>query len=81
MRSEVDLKSKTKKLKVIKVNSISDEDKSVHKMYGTWVEKKMYGRTYMGTARQTFIIDENGVISDIITKVKTKEHANQILGE
>ena len=60
---------------------ISDEDKSVHKMYGTWVEKKMYGKTYMGTARQTFIIDENGVISDIITKVKTKEHANQILGE
>ena len=50
-------------------------------MYGTWVEKKMYGRTYMGTARQTFIIDENGVISDIITKVKTKEHTNQILGE
>ena len=43
--------------------------------------KKMYGKTYMGTARQTFIIDENGVISDIITKVKTKEHANQILGE
>ena len=50
-------------------------------MYGTWVEKKMYGKTYMGTARQTFIIDENGVISDIITKVKTKEHANQILDE
>jgi len=60
---------------------ISDEDKSVHKMYGTWVEKKMYGKTYMGTARQTFIIDEDGLISDIITKVKTKEHANQILGE
>ena len=60
---------------------ISDEDKSVHELYGTWVEKKMYGKTYMGTARQTFIIDENGIISDIITKVKTKEHSNQILGE
>ena len=81
MRSKVDLKLKNKKLKFIEVDSISDEDKSVHKMYGTWVEKKMYGKTYMGTARQTFIIDEDGVISDIITKVKTKEHTNQILGE
>ena len=35
----------------------------------------------MGTARQTFIIDEDGLISEIITKVKTKEHSNQILGE
>ncbi len=60
---------------------ISDEDKSVHKLYGTWVEKNMYGRKYMGTARNTFIIDEDGIITDIITKVKTKEHSNQILGE
>ncbi len=60
---------------------ISDEDTSVHKLYGTWVEKKMYGKTYMGTARNTFIIDEKGKISDIITKVKTKEHSNQILGD
>ena len=60
---------------------ISDEDKSIHKLYGTWVEKNMYGRKYMGTARNTFIIDEDGIIIDIITKVKTKEHSNQILGE
>ena len=60
---------------------ISDEDKSVHKLYGTWVEKNMYGRKYMGTARNTFILDEDGIIIDIITKVKTKEHSNQILGE
>ena len=60
---------------------ISDEDKSVHKLYGTWVEKNMYGKKYMGTARNTFIIDEDGIIIDIITKVKTKEHSNQILGE
>lgn len=60
---------------------IADEDKSVHKLFGTWVEKKMYGKTYMGTARKTFLIDENRVITDIIEKVKTKEHANQILGE
>ena len=60
---------------------IADEDKSVHKLFGTWVEKKMYGKTSMGTARKTFLIDENRVITDIIEKVKTKEHTNQILGE
>ena len=65
----------------LKFDLISDEDKSIHKLYGTWVEKNMYGRKYMGTARNTFIIDEDGIIIDIITKVKTKEHSNQILGE
>ena len=60
---------------------ISDEDKAIHKSYGTWIEKSMYGRKYMGTARWTFIIDENGIINNIIEKVKTKEHSNQILGE
>ncbi|WP_420387266.1 thioredoxin-dependent thiol peroxidase [Roseivirga sp.] len=58
---------------------IADEDKSIHEQFGTWVEKQMYGRKYMGTARTTFIIDENGVIEEIIEKVKTKEHAAQIL--
>ncbi len=58
---------------------IADEDKSVHEKYGTWVEKQMYGKTYMGTARKTFVIDEDGVITDIIEKVKTKEHTNQII--
>lgn len=59
---------------------LADTDKTVHGKYGTWVEKSMYGRTYMGTARVTFIIDENGVIHDIINKVDTKNHADQILG-
>ncbi|MCB0495227.1 MAG: thioredoxin-dependent thiol peroxidase [Cyclobacteriaceae bacterium] len=58
---------------------LADTDKKVHDLYGTWVEKQMYGRSYMGTARTTFIIDENGVIEDIIEKVKTKEHTSQIL--
>ncbi len=58
---------------------IADEDKKVHELYGTWVEKNMYGRKYMGTARTTFIIDEEGKIAEIIDKVKTKEHTNQIL--
>lgn len=58
---------------------LADPDKTVHKKYGTWVEKSMYGRKYMGTARVTFIIDEKGVISEIIGKVDTKNHADQIL--
>ena len=58
---------------------IADEDKSIHEQFGTWVEKQMYGRSYMGTARKTFIIDGNGVIEEIIEKVKTKDHTAQIL--
>jgi peroxiredoxin Q/BCP len=58
---------------------ISDPELTVHNLYGTWVEKQMYGRKYMGTARTTFIIDENGMIEEIIEKVKTKEHTAQIL--
>lgn len=56
-----------------------DEDLSVHEKYGTWVEKQMFGRKYMGTARTTFVINEEGLIEDIITKVNTKEHSSQIL--
>jgi peroxiredoxin Q/BCP len=58
---------------------LADTEKQLHEKYGTWVEKSMYGRKYMGTARTTFIIDENGIIEDIIEKVKTKEHTSQIL--
>lgn len=59
---------------------LADTDKAVHNAYGTWIEKSMYGRKYMGTARITFIIDEKGVIEDIIQKVDTKNHVSQILG-
>lgn len=59
---------------------LADEDKSVHALFGTWIEKSMYGRKYMGTARVTFIINENGIISEVIEKVDTKNHADQILG-
>lgn len=58
---------------------ISDEDKLVHELYGTWQLKKFMGKEFMGTVRTTFIIDENGVIEDIIEKVKTKDHSAQIL--
>lgn len=58
---------------------LADEDKSVINAFGVWGPKKFMGRTYDGIHRTTFVIDENGVITDIITKVKTKAHAEQIL--
>ena len=60
---------------------IADTDKQIVEQYGVWQEKSMYGRKYMGTMRYTFVIDENGSIQDIITKVKTSDHAQQILTE
>lgn len=59
---------------------LADTEKKVHEKYGTWVEKSMYGRKFMGTARVTFIINEKGVIEEVIQKVKTADHAQQILG-
>ncbi|MBL7864417.1 MAG: thioredoxin-dependent thiol peroxidase [Cyclobacteriaceae bacterium] len=59
---------------------LADTDLSVHKKFGTWIEKSMYGRKYMGTARVTFKVDANGTIEDIIQKVDTRDHAAQILG-
>jgi thioredoxin-dependent peroxiredoxin len=58
---------------------ISDEDKQVVGDYGVWGLKKFMGKEYMGISRTTFVIDEKGIIEDIITKVDTKEHTTQIL--
>jgi len=58
---------------------LADTDKTLHSKYGTWIEKSMYGRKYMGTARVTFIINENGIIDEIIGKVDTRNHTDQIL--
>ncbi len=58
---------------------IADEDQSVHELYQTWQLKKFMGREYMGTVRTTFVIDADGKIADIISKVKTKDHSAQIL--
>lgn len=60
---------------------IADTDKKLVEEFGVWGEKKMYGRTYMGTLRTTFIINEEGIIERIIgpKEIKTKEHAQQIL--
>lgn len=58
---------------------IADEDRVIHEKYDVWKEKSMYGRKYMGTMRTTFLINEDGKIEEIITKVKTKDHTKQII--
>ena len=58
---------------------IADEDKTIIKAYGAWGPKKLYGREYEGLLRTTFVIDEKGIIQEVFTKVKTKDHTNQIL--
>jgi len=59
---------------------LADEDKTVINAYGLWGPKKFMGREYEGIHRATFVIDENGVIEEVIVKVKTKQHTAQILG-
>ncbi|MCH4553838.1 thioredoxin-dependent thiol peroxidase [Aestuariibaculum lutulentum] len=58
---------------------LADEDKTVINSFGVWGPKKFMGREFDGIHRMTFIIDENGVIERVIEKVKTKDHAAQIL--
>lgn len=58
---------------------LADTEQTVANAYGVWVEKSMYGRKYMGMARTTFIIDEQGILAEIIEKVNTKAHTAQIL--
>lgn len=58
---------------------LADEDKSVCNAFGVWGPKKFMGKEYDGINRTTFIIDEKGIIDEVITDVKTKEHAAQIL--
>lgn len=62
-------------------NLIADTEKTLSTLFGTWGEKSMYGRKYMGMFRTTFIIDEKGLIERIISpkEVKTSNHAAQIL--
>ena len=58
---------------------ISDDEKKIVEAYGVWVEKSMYGRTYMGTERSTFVIDAEGKIKAVLEKVKPDEHVDQLL--
>jgi peroxiredoxin Q/BCP len=58
---------------------IADSDQTIVNAYGVWAEKNMYGKKYMGTVRTTFIIDGDGLIKEVITKVDTKAASQQVL--
>lgn len=58
---------------------ISDSDGSICEAFGTWVEKKNYGKTYMGIERATYLVDEKGVITNIWRNVKANGHAEEVL--
>ena len=60
---------------------LADEDHSVAEAYGVWVEKSMYGRTYMGMERSTFVIDPDGVVQEVFRTVKPAQHDDLVLGE
>ena len=77
-----DEKSHQKFIKKFNLNFplLADTDHKVVEAYGVWKEKSMYGKTYMGTVRTTFLIDEKGVIEKVISKVNTGDHAAQITG-
>ena len=60
-------------------NLIADSDKKIVEAYGVWVEKNLYGRKYMGTARKTFIISPDGLIDRVIDKVDTENASRQVL--
>lgn len=60
---------------------IADTATTLQQQFGVWAEKKLYGRTYMGTLRQTFLINAEGVVERVIERVNTKDHARQILSE
>ena len=60
---------------------LSDPSTEMLQAFGAWGEKKMCGKTSIGTLRKTFVFDENGILTQVIEKVDTKNHAEQILGE
>jgi peroxiredoxin Q/BCP len=59
---------------------LSDEDHKVAEQYGVWGEKQMYGRAYQGILRTTFVIDEDGKIAKVFTKVRPEGHGEEVLG-
>lgn len=59
---------------------LADEEHAVAEAYGVWVEKSMYGRTYMGNERTTFVIAPDGAVTDVFRKVKPGEHDDLVLG-
>lgn len=63
----------------LKYNLLADESREIIEQFGLWQEKTTFGKTYMGIVRTTFIFDENGICTRVISKVKSKDAAQQIL--
>lgn len=63
----------------LEFNLMADTTLEILKAYSVWGEKSMYGKSYMGVLRTTFVIDENGIITGIIEKVDTKNHTKQLI--
>lgn len=59
-------------------NLVADPDTDILKAYGVWGEKSMYGKTYMGVFRTTFVIDEQGIVEQVFEKIDTKNHTDQL---
>ncbi|MFO0990245.1 MAG: thioredoxin-dependent thiol peroxidase [Alphaproteobacteria bacterium] len=78
-RDSVASHDKFKKKHALPFALASDADGKASAAYGTWVEKSMYGRTYMGMERSTFLIDEKGIVRGIWRKIKVKGHVEEVL--
>ncbi|MBL8665556.1 MAG: thioredoxin-dependent thiol peroxidase [Candidatus Odyssella sp.] len=78
-RDSVASHEKFKKKHALPFALASDADGKASAAYGTWVEKSMYGRTYMGMERSTFLIDEKGIVRGIWRKIKVKGHVDEVL--
>jgi thioredoxin-dependent peroxiredoxin len=72
-------KAKFRKKHDLSVPLAADEDRKVVEAYGVWVEKSMYGKTYMGVERSTFLVDKSGKLARIWSKVKVPSHAADVL--
>jgi thioredoxin-dependent peroxiredoxin len=79
--SEDDEKSHQKFIKKfgLRFTLLSDVDHQVIDKYGVWGEKTTFGKTYMGLKRTTFLINENGILTNIIDKVESKKHSEQVM--
>ena len=62
----------------LKIDLLADTEKTMLSDYGVWQEKKMYGKTYMGVVRTTYLIDPNGLVAEVWTKVKARGHAKAV---
>ena len=78
-KDSVDKHDKFKKKYGLNFPLVSDEDGKICEKYGTWVEKSLYGRKYMGIERATFLIDKTGTVAKVWHKVKVPGHVDEVL--